>query len=260
MDPFSAVASAAGLVSLGITISNGIIEYCRVYRSREADLAQLARHAEHLRFVLDNVKNRTTEQQAPDAGLQKTLERCRNTSNACLQGFKQLHAKYTSTSQHGGFRVHSKELAHKLRYPFDKDNFERLRSQLQEFHTSLLGHLQLLNLDLTRDLKRIAISESARLELATKSLEAQLNSSISSIAPEIINSIQAHLMAAIINHINQNFEIQQKELRNIPERVVHTETRNTEIDNQMSLVKSDNKRFPTYTSGFGCLMFNYSGI
>ncbi|KAI2777459.1 hypothetical protein F4815DRAFT_295249 [Daldinia loculata] len=174
MDPLSITAGAAGFISLGITAAGGIIQYCKSYRSQDVNFVLLMRHAKELESFLGLIKDRTTASQSPSRDVHNSLEGCRQACDACLNDFKQLNAKYTDQKS-------NRRLIYKLRYPFDKAKLDDLRSQLQEFHVRLLGILQLANLDATREIRSIAISESAKITLAVESMEREVQSSLSDV-------------------------------------------------------------------------------
>ncbi|KAI1080734.1 hypothetical protein F5B20DRAFT_92881 [Whalleya microplaca] len=171
MDPLSVSASAAGLTSLGLTISGGLIQYCKSYQGRDADLSQLTRHAQKLESFLSMVDNRTA---SPGQDIDNSLQGCRDACNACLRDFKRLNAKYTHSRSSQTFKERSRKLAHDLRYPFDKGKMEYFRSQLQDFYIELLGYLQLIHLDITRDMR-------SKVTLTLDSVGRQVQSSSTNI-------------------------------------------------------------------------------
>ncbi|KAI1209534.1 uncharacterized protein F4807DRAFT_427040 [Annulohypoxylon truncatum] len=173
MDPLSISAGVAGFTSLGLTVSNGLIQYCKKYRSRDSDLSQLKHHAEQLETFIALIRTRTSEPNGSSKDVDNPLQRCIDACNACLRHFKLLNAKYAHPKP-------SKDFLRRLKYPFDKEEFDNLRSQLKEFYAMLLGHLQLIHLDATQDIRGVMISEFAKVSLAVESLGRQLQSSISS--------------------------------------------------------------------------------
>ncbi|OTA90254.1 hypothetical protein M434DRAFT_33774 [Hypoxylon sp. CO27-5] len=179
MDPFSIASGVAGLISLGLTVSDGLIQYCKDYRSQDQDLSQLAQHAQELKSVLTLVENRTTQLQSPDGDITTSFEGCRDACKACLRDFERLDDKYADLKSGQTSKGHSRKLLRNLKYPFDKRKFEDVRSQFQEFNTRVLGHLQLVNFDLTRDMRIQITSESARLATAIEEVGKQFQTSLS---------------------------------------------------------------------------------
>ncbi|KAK6951345.1 hypothetical protein Daesc_007879 [Daldinia eschscholtzii] len=190
MDPLSISAGAAGFISLGLTTAGGIIKYCKSYRSRDADFTQLMHHAKELESFLSSIQNRTTTQQTPNGDIDSSLQGCRNACDACLGDFKNLNAKYANVRP-----------LQRLTYPFNKTRLDDLRSRLQEFHARLLGLLQLINLDATRDIRSITISESARITRTIESVGRDVQSSLSD-ARQVVTST----MHTSINQLELSFQ------------------------------------------------------
>ncbi|OTB15090.1 hypothetical protein K445DRAFT_12372 [Daldinia sp. EC12] len=190
MDPLSISAGVAGFISLGLTATGGIIQYCKSYRSRDADLTQLMHHAKELESFLSSIQDRTTTSQIPSRDIDSSLQGCRNACDACLSDFKNLNAQYTNG-----------KLLRRLKYPFDKASFDDIRSRLQEFHARLLGFLQLINLDATRDIRSITISESAKITRTVESVGRDVQSSLSDVKQVVTSTIHTG-----INQLESSFQ------------------------------------------------------
>ncbi|KAH6987109.1 hypothetical protein EDB80DRAFT_782491 [Ilyonectria destructans] len=131
MDAFSIATGAAGLASLGITLCDGVISYCRSYQSRGNDLLQLSQEAESLQKFLRQLEER---QQGPTAtpetlrsALQDSLDACK----LCMQGFEALHAKQSQHSQSPSLKNQGKSVVKGLQYPFQKAIGTGLAAQLE---------------------------------------------------------------------------------------------------------------------------------
>ncbi|KAI1652828.1 hypothetical protein F4813DRAFT_394276 [Daldinia decipiens] len=190
MDPFSIATGVAGLVSLGLTVSGGLIQYCKDYKSQDTDLVKLTQHAQELESLLSLIENRTTGSQSPNGDITTSLQKCRDACDACLRDFKQMNAKYTGSKPGQTFKGRGRKLLHDLKYPFDKGKFDDCRFQLQEFNARLLGYLQLVNLDLTRDMRCTMVLEFAQVTTAVDSVARQLQSSISDANNAVTSTIR----------------------------------------------------------------------
>ncbi|KAI0846645.1 hypothetical protein F5Y00DRAFT_271922 [Daldinia vernicosa] len=190
MDPFSIATGVAGLISLGLAVSGGLIQYCRDYKSQDTDLVKLTQHAQDLESLLSLIENRNTGPQSPSRDITTSLQNCQDACDACLRDFKRMNAKYASSKHGQTFKGRGRELLHNLKYPFDKGRFDDCRSQLQEFNARLLGHLQLANLDLTRDIRCTMILEFAQVTTAVDSAARQLQSSISDVNSAVTSTIR----------------------------------------------------------------------
>ena len=146
MDPLSITASTAGLVSLGLTVSSGLICFCRDYRHYDTDIANLGRHAAQFEAVLNSMEPRLQRLQNLNSSLESTLRECSVTFDQCLQDFKQLVAKYSPRPASRTVVGRSKAAMLKLHYPFEKGRLDDIRAQLRNFQSDISGLLLLLNL------------------------------------------------------------------------------------------------------------------
>ncbi|KAI1382627.1 uncharacterized protein F4822DRAFT_101288 [Hypoxylon trugodes] len=115
-----------------------------------------------------------------------SLQRCRD---ACLHDFKQLKTKYFSEQANRSISDHGRNMVRKLKYSFNREEFENLQRRLQEFHILLIGYLQLIGLDATRDIQSVVLSESTKVSVAIESTRAQLQSSISDAGQVVTGAI-----------------------------------------------------------------------
>ncbi|KAK7413808.1 hypothetical protein QQX98_007301 [Neonectria punicea] len=145
MDPFTAVTGAAGIVSLGITICDGILTYCQNYRKRSDDLIILSQHAKQLRSFLLLLEQRQRGEAGTDPALKSAINECLGACNLCLQEFDSFSDQYSRQPPHSSLKSHGKSVVRKLQYPFQRDMFESFKQQLHEFHFALSNHVNLMN-------------------------------------------------------------------------------------------------------------------
>src|SRR5687768_12785385 len=65
-DGLSVAANLAGLVSLGIEVTNGLLDYFETYRSRESDLAQTTKKLHALLIALNSLRKQFAERKFRD--------------------------------------------------------------------------------------------------------------------------------------------------------------------------------------------------
>ena len=146
-DPFSVATGIAGLLSLGLQVSGGLIKYYRTYSTKDEDLHNLLGNAERLQSLLCLAKAQQLGTPTPASdGLHKSLEACSAAGDICAGDVKSIVQKYARQQHRRGFKERGQGLMRKLRYPFDKEKFEELRTALREFNAELLANLQLLSL------------------------------------------------------------------------------------------------------------------
>lgn len=146
MDPFSIVTGAGGLFSLGITICNGLINYCGSYRSREKDIASLQANAERFRRHLEVLEGQHHGVGLPPVSpsLKMSMDECILASRTCLDDLSRLSDKYSPPITASNQKSRG-SLGRKLSFPLQKDRFETFRRQVQQLHTTLSFQVALLN-------------------------------------------------------------------------------------------------------------------
>lgn len=147
MDPFSIATGSAGLVSLGITICDGLLTYCRTYKSRENDLSILADNAARLQMFLQVVEKRLRSGSIADDSFRTAVTECFGACENCVFDVQALKGKYSQfpVASDSSMRNRGKAMLRKLQYPFEADRFDTLGKQLNDFHATLSGLLLTMN-------------------------------------------------------------------------------------------------------------------
>ncbi|KAJ0167662.1 hypothetical protein CTA2_1277 [Colletotrichum tanaceti] len=185
MDPFSVSSGVAGLMSLGITVCKGLNIYCHDYRSRDVDILLLGRHAERLEAFLQLIKSRADGAVAVDHSLSNSFRECFAACDVCLQDFRTLGAKYSRLSAAQGLRERGKTVVRQLQYPFQKDKFDSLRSQMEDFRSAFLSLLLLMNHDLAKELQEDTKAEAAQLAMTICAHTQKTQDRIAAIIPDM---------------------------------------------------------------------------
>ncbi|TQN65544.1 hypothetical protein CSHISOI_09883, partial [Colletotrichum shisoi] len=193
MDPFSVSSGVAGLISLGITVCKGLNIYCQDYRSRDVDILLLGQHAERLEAFLQLIKSRTGGAVVVDHSLSNSFRECFTACDVCLQDFNTLSAKYSQPSATPGLRERGKTFIRQLQYSFQKDKFDGLRSQMEDFRSAFLSLLLLVNQyaffrsspDLSKELQENTKAEAAQLAMTICAQTQRTQDRIAAIIPDM---------------------------------------------------------------------------
>lgn len=144
MDPFTAVTGAAGLASLGITICDGLMTYCRNYRARSDDVDALNQRAERLRTLLRLLDDRQ-QGAATNSAVKSSINECLGACELCLQELGTFSTRHTQTPPNSTLKSHGKSAIRRLQYPFERNMVEFFGQQMQEFQFALSTQIALLN-------------------------------------------------------------------------------------------------------------------
>ncbi|KAH7023812.1 hypothetical protein EDB80DRAFT_770562 [Ilyonectria destructans] len=207
MDPFTAVTGAAGLVSLGITICDGLLTYCRNYRARSNDLLVLGQHAERLRTLLRQLEERQ-QSTVTNSALKSLINECLGACNLCLQEFSTFSDEHSQQPPFSSLKNHGKSVARKLQYPFQRNMLEFFKQQMHEFQFALSSQMLLMNYDLTADL-RDTVSESNKLGLAISAQGRDLSDQVSSVVPVVTQNVDLRI-AQMEESLQRRLEVLEK--------------------------------------------------
>ena len=140
-DPLSITASAAGVISLGLTVSKGLIDYYESYKASDATVTTMFSQVEALAStlaILNNVLDRRFAQLDPTIlrNAEQSIENCRG---GLLQLEKKL-AKVQGSSQQETSVALRQQLGKQIRratFPFKESTLVKLREVAMELRSDL---------------------------------------------------------------------------------------------------------------------------
>lgn len=145
-DPLSVAGLAAGLVSLGLQVTGGLVSYVGAIRSRPEDLASANGYINSIRAAINHINSSSACAQAS----QTASDNIKFSVDACkdeLKALEELIVKL-SASQHGGTTVRGKirDGSKKLTHAFHRADIKELEDRLSRAYTTLQGAMQALGL------------------------------------------------------------------------------------------------------------------
>ncbi|KAK8118157.1 uncharacterized protein PG998_006438 [Apiospora kogelbergensis] len=198
-DPLSVAASAAGLVSLGLTVVGGIAQYADALKGRTEELRSVNRRNEMLQrtiILIDGIKSRF--QQLPQQPQQSSLDNVNKSIKACkaeLLTLKRLVVELNGCPDPHSWKDKLKNTGKKMSYAFDRSKLEQLAMTLDHTIQTLQLALQALGLDSSRlQLDKLETIETTSTETASdvKKLQsdfASLNVPIRSLLPAVLDGL-----------------------------------------------------------------------
>lgn len=154
-DPLSVAASVAGLISLGITVSQSLVDFYNSYKDLDSDLNSTVKRLESLlkifTYLGETVSNRKF--QADERDLVKIIEASISECDDLIHELQDECEKLRKTSS-GGVKAAIKLAGRRATYPFRKSTLEKIVEDIDEIHANLSSALGVLQL---KDNKRIQI-------------------------------------------------------------------------------------------------------
>ena len=146
-DPLSVTASAAGIVSLGITVCQGLIDYYQKYKDKVRDVAKTTQSIETVLSTLNSLESilKTRKFSSSQGALVTTIE---DSIKACVESIDDLQEELERIKDPSkpGFRTTVRAEIQKLAYPFRVGTLARLRADVQEIRSNISFVIDTLNL------------------------------------------------------------------------------------------------------------------
>ncbi|KAL2159562.1 hypothetical protein VTH06DRAFT_2131 [Thermothelomyces fergusii] len=144
------MADPVGLVSLGLEVCRGIIQYVDALKSRKQDLSTAKQHGDDLQEILDSIKTYVGGLGSDSDDTVKSIYPCLETCETEIRALNELIAELAGSDKATSVKDKAKNTMKKVQYPFDRSKLqlfeERLRSSVRAMQVALL----LLNLEASR--------------------------------------------------------------------------------------------------------------
>lgn len=137
-DPFSVAGNAVGVVSLGITVLQGLISYYTAFMDRnediEATLGQIERLLSSLTSVNDKiVRVKTTFGPNSVSSVKSTMLQC----EAEVKALEKKLAKIRSYGSPADWWEKTKDMGQRLKYPFKQSTLAKVREMASDLNAHL---------------------------------------------------------------------------------------------------------------------------
>jgi ankyrin repeat domain-containing protein 50 len=160
-DPLSIVAAAAGIISLGIEVSKGLIAFYSKSKNQDESVARTVHKLDNLLSTLEGLdqilrhRNLKENEVAQLRNVEDTIDSCRE-----IVAELQFELDKFSNSPEKGIQAVFKRAGRKLTYPFRESTLQKLDEDIGEFRNNILVALSVLQVkhiddiqDDTADLK-----------------------------------------------------------------------------------------------------------
>lgn len=148
-------ASAAGLLSLGIQITQSLVEFYDSYKSRDSTLAGMIKKIDSLSDTFRCLEKTLLDRNAQpeDESLVKNIETSVKDCEELIDELRELVSKFSKTSSNG-ISAAAKAATRRATYPFKKSTLQKLDADIEDIRDNLsqaLGVLQLKDNRRTQD-------------------------------------------------------------------------------------------------------------
>lgn len=144
MDGLSIAAAVAGLLSLGIQVTQSLIDFYSTFKHQKTDIAHTVKKLESLASVLVILQNHLTDRTflADEQDLRKNIERSIQDCDECIHELQNEYAKLKDNGA-GGIQA-ARTSARRLAYPFRQSTLQTLDESIEEVVSHISLALQIL--------------------------------------------------------------------------------------------------------------------
>lgn len=147
-DPISLAGLTAGLVSLGLQISEGVVKYIDALKCREEEITLAKQQADSLTNLIHTIETAAQQFQSAHPVVSTAVQSCIVSCKAELAALEALVLELAGPAQSasGGLRTTLKSHGKKLAYVFERSNLEKLEQRLERANGKLMLVLQTLGM------------------------------------------------------------------------------------------------------------------
>jgi hypothetical protein len=146
-DPLTVAVSVAGLLSLGIQVTQSLVDFYASYRDRDSNFTSTTHELENLLDIFQHLSKALASRkfEANERGLVESIE---NRIKDCEEAIKELEdecKRFKKTSKQGNIDA-LKVVARKLTYPFRRGTLQNIDENVGELRTNVSLALAVLQL------------------------------------------------------------------------------------------------------------------
>lgn len=144
-DPLSVAGSAVGIVSLGITVIQGLFDYYTAFRDYETDLTHTRKRLSQLLETLKTVQQQLTSRKRPVDEQALTVQVEESIKN-CLEIIRELETEFKKFDRVAsqGVAASIRAVGRRIAYPLRQSTLQKLDEDIEELFSFLHISLQLL--------------------------------------------------------------------------------------------------------------------
>ena len=147
-DPLSVAGSVVGLTSLGIQVTQVLVDFYKSYKGRDAELAGIIERLQGLGEIFDSLE-KTLSNRNFKAEERDLIDRIETSIKKCDDSIQELDEecqKFKRTSS-GGIKAVVKVAGRQAIYPFRQSTLQKLDEDISEIRANLAFALEILQLN-----------------------------------------------------------------------------------------------------------------
>ncbi|CAM1509295.1 Fc.00g030340.m01.CDS01 [Cosmosporella sp. VM-42] len=138
-DLLSIAGSAVGVISLGITVAQGLFDYYAAFQGQKSDVAHTTKKLSRLLELLESLRQQLERRQS-QAENHEILANMESSMEDCKELIRDLEVELNKFNQAPGLRAAGRRVA----YPFRQSTLQKLEEDVNDFISCLSLAMQLL--------------------------------------------------------------------------------------------------------------------
>ena len=165
-DPLSVAASVASLISIGVQVTQSLVNFYKSYKYMNSELTGITERLEDLREIFQNLEKTLSDRKflTEERGLVGRIETSINNCHELIQELEEECQKLGPTSP-TGIKAVIKVAGRRATYPFRQSTLQKLDEDINEIRANLAFALETLQLKVTHKLQDDVSEMKILLEL-----------------------------------------------------------------------------------------------
>ena len=153
-DPLSVAASVVSLISLGIQVTQSLVNFYTSYKYQGSELTRITERLEDLREIFQSLEKPLSDRnfQTEERGLVERIEASINNCNELIQELEDEFQKFDRTPT-SGIKAVVKVAGRRVTYPFRQSTLQKLDEDISEIRANLAFALEALQFKDTHKLQ-----------------------------------------------------------------------------------------------------------
>ena len=152
-DPLSVAASVAGLISLGIQVTQSLVDFYNAYENRDSELVHTIERLDSLLEIFQYLRKILSDRhfQAEERSLVESIETSINSCEEFIQELQDECQKFSETPSQG-IKAAVRVAGRRVTYPFRRSTLQKLDEDIDDIRGNLSSALSVLQL---KDTQRV---------------------------------------------------------------------------------------------------------
>lgn len=145
-DPFSVAGSAVGVISLGISVCQGLVNYYSAFKGQDDEVGEIVGKVERLRDLLEVLQHRLS---SPRHRYSVSVTKVEQNIVACAMSLKKLDetlSKCTQESTPDDLRHKLRATSRRMLYPFKQKTLQDLSATVSQCQSDLATAMHILQM------------------------------------------------------------------------------------------------------------------